>query len=401
MASAPPDAPIDPSLAGAAQIPLQTFQLPEFPPQAQNLKALTLTSDIALNDYNSLLTDPSFTAATAIPPLPTGIESLTLELFSLGYPAGWLEQLSKRLPNIKDLVVYSQLLGGITAESQADAERFFENSRGLRGLHLLDVFAKPGFVSSIGDILWGERDTEQQADTLGVRKRLLFLEVNYTFQPRQEDFLDRLPARELHRLVTPSLVTCAFNVSSPDVTNDPQDPTNLTKEGNEVEKKEEGIQTLKLELNEKLIEVLTKDDSRPRGLKVLNTMLYTLTIPQLLEVVKKHTGLLILSFTIKGNDTVELSKAGLIEVFEQCPDLEQVEIVGVPGKEAQEIVDNLKSGDKLDYSMFPFMKHDFEAINKKCPKLSSFKSSVLKRESIGYAEWTRGEDGVWKGGIVG
>ncbi|KAG9705984.1 hypothetical protein KCU73_g17830, partial [Aureobasidium melanogenum] len=44
---------VDPAQAQGAQIPLQTFSLPQFPPQAGGLRALTLTSDIKLDDYQS------------------------------------------------------------------------------------------------------------------------------------------------------------------------------------------------------------------------------------------------------------------------------------------------------------------------------------------------------------
>ncbi|KAF2234978.1 hypothetical protein EV356DRAFT_532262 [Viridothelium virens] len=386
-------APVDPSLAAAAQIPLQTFTLPTFPPEAQNLKSLTLTSDIALNAYHSLLSDSTFSPETAIPPLPRCIESLTLELFSLGYPPGWLTQLSRRLPNTKDLVVYSQLLGGITAESQADAERFFENLRGLRGLHLLDVFAKPGFYGAIGDILWAERDTEQQAGELGVRKRLLFLEVNFTFQPRQKEFLGTLPGKELHRLVTPSLVTCAFNVSPADVTNDPQDPTNLTEEGEELASgKEEGVRTLEGNLAEKLVEALVKDESRPRGLKVLNTTLYILTVTQFGKLLEAHQGLLMVSASIKEDGSAEKWKKDVRDAALHCPELEQIEVVVVP--ETQDAsAEHLKSTSINLVSSWK--REDIVELQEKCPKLTGVKVNLLRMQSAGVTDWIKEEDGSW------
>ncbi|KAI9662344.1 MAG: hypothetical protein M1821_008511 [Bathelium mastoideum] len=386
MASNTPstNTPVDPSLAAAAQIPLQSFTLPTFPPEAQNLRSLTLTSDIALNAYNDLLSDQSFSAETAIPPLPTGIEALTLELFSLGYPPGWLAQLGRRLPHVKDLVVYSQLLGGITAASQRDAEAFFEALRGLRGLHLLDVFGRPGFFAAIGDILWGERDTEEQAAEVGVRKRLLFLEVNYTSQPQQKEFLERLPGKELPRLVTPSLVTCAFNVSPAEVTNDPQDPTNLTDKGEERERSDEGVQTLGENLAEGLVEALVKDESRPRGLKVLNTTLYTLTVEQFAKVLKMHEGLLVVIASIKEEENAAKWKE-VQNAVGCCPELEQIELVTVPAKENP-------SKDTLSV----WDRKIVEALGEKCPKLTSFKASVLRIQSVGFLEWTKQENGSWE-----
>ncbi|KAL9085097.1 MAG: hypothetical protein Q9165_007741 [Trypethelium subeluteriae] len=392
-------APVDPSLAAAAQIPLQNFTLPTFPREAQSLKSLTLTSDIALNAYHTLLSDSSFTPETAIPPLPTGIESLTLELFSLGYPSGWLSQLSRRLPNIKDLVVYSQLLGGITAESQADAERFFENLRVLRGLHLLDVFAKPGFYRAVGDVLWGERDTKQQAEELGVRKRLLFLEVNFTFQPRQKEFLERLPGKELHRLVTPSLVTCTFSVSPADVTNDPQDPTNLTEEGKELASgKEEGVRTLEGSLAEKLVEALVKEESRPRGLKVLNTTLYTLTVAQFGKLLKAHQGLLMVSASIKEDGNAEKWKRDIRDAVIHCPELEQIEVVVVPETEDTS-AEHLKSVSTDLVSSWK--KEDIIELQEKCPKLTGVKVGLLRMQSVGVTDWSKEEDRSWNNNTEG
>ena len=391
MASANP---VDPSLAAAAQIPLQTFTLPTFPPEAQNLKSLTLTSDVALNAYHELLSDSSFSAEKAIPPLPAGIEALTLELFSLGYPAGWLEQLSRRLPHVKDLVVYSQLLGGITAESQQDAERFFEHLRDLRGLHLLDVFGKPGFFTAVGDILWGERDTPEQAEEVGVRKRLLFLEVNFTFQPREKEFFQRLPGKELHRLVTPSLVTCAFNISPTDVTNDPQDPTNLTEEGKEAERlPEEGVRTLEKGTADKLVEALVKDESRPRGLKVLNTTLYTLTVADLAEVLKANKGLLVLCASVIGQENGNKWKEGIRNAVGQCSELEQLELVAVPGKGGTSTEEDIKVASKELIS--GWTKEDIIGLEENCPKLTSVKVSLLRINSQGVVEWNKQEDGTW------
>jgi hypothetical protein len=103
-----------------------------------------------------------------VPALPPSIQSLTLELFSLGYPAGFLGALIDNLPNLKSLVVYSQLFAGISAESQQDAVHFFDKAKELRALHLLDVFARPHFIDQIAPLLRA-RD-----------RGLVFLEVSYS-----------------------------------------------------------------------------------------------------------------------------------------------------------------------------------------------------------------------------
>lgn len=98
-------APVAPSQAQVAQIPLQSFDLPTFPPEAftAGLGALILTSDIKLDEYADLVSKPF-----KVPDLPSSVKSLTLELFSLGYPPGFLTTLGKRLPNLKALTAYSQ-----------------------------------------------------------------------------------------------------------------------------------------------------------------------------------------------------------------------------------------------------------------------------------------------------
>jgi hypothetical protein len=128
-----PNEKVSPQEAQGAQIPLANFTLPNFPPEANGLRALTLTSDIKVDEYQDELSKPF-----SISPLPGSIESLTLELFSLGYPPGFLTALAERLPNLKSLVIYSQLFAGISQDSQKDAVGFFKALPGLRALHLLD-----------------------------------------------------------------------------------------------------------------------------------------------------------------------------------------------------------------------------------------------------------------------
>src|SRR6266536_6072132 len=134
--------PVDPSQAGAAHIPLQTFTLPTFPSEAfsAGLTTLILTSDIELDEYTDLLTKPF-----EVPDLPQSITSLALELFSLCYPPGFLTALGQKLPKLKALTVYSQLLAGTTPQSREDALIFIKGQSSLQELHLLDVFGRSGF----------------------------------------------------------------------------------------------------------------------------------------------------------------------------------------------------------------------------------------------------------------
>lgn len=143
--------PVEPAQARAAQIPLQDFSLPTFPQEAftsgtspssppfhplftlppggsisdfwtlrtptseseadnkTGLESLILTSDIKLDEYTALLSQPF-----SVPELPHSITSLTLELFSLGYPPGFLSELGRQLKGLKTLTLYSQLFAGTT-----------------------------------------------------------------------------------------------------------------------------------------------------------------------------------------------------------------------------------------------------------------------------------------------
>lgn len=305
--------PIDVSVAQAAQIPLQSFTIPDFPPEASSLKALTLTSDIKLDEYSKILEHPA-----TVSRLPKSIESLTLELFSLGYPPGFLNDLSIQLPALKELLVYSQLFAGISKASRKDAEKFFQNEKQLRALHLLDVFAKPGFFETVGKTL----------STRG-KDGIRFLEVNYSFRHEDEAFLETIPAGELVYLIGPSLVTCAFNISPPDVTNDPDDPANLDKKGGEQQRRHEGVLAINHSMSPYLVDALVKEETAPKELLLLNTTLYTLTLEGLSEILSKHTGLLVLHVTVDLEPTEQHKKA-ILAALSQCPKLEQVEVVGNP-----------------------------------------------------------------------
>lgn len=299
---------------------MQSFNVPEFPPEAKDLKLLTLTSDIKLDEYQSLLTQPFH-----IPPLPTSIESLNLELFPLGYPPGFLGTLADRLPGLKSLVVYSQLFGGVSAESEADCVDLFRKLPGLRALHLLDVFAKAGFITSISPFVKAT-DLEDESET--ARKGLMFLEVNYTVQHHDGDFLPSMHASELPLLVGPGLITASFNVSEADVTDDPDDPNNLI-EGRAEEQAKNGIMACNKTLAQGLVKALTEEETRPRNLRVLNTTLFTMTSDDLEKIVAAHPGLLVLSVTLEV-DNSENFHLRLVETISKLPNIEQIEIVASP-----------------------------------------------------------------------
>ncbi|KAK4543431.1 hypothetical protein LTR36_005574 [Oleoguttula mirabilis] len=376
-----PGAPVEPSEAQGAQVPLQSFTIPEFPPSARGLKALTLTSDIKVDEYQDIISKPY-----TIPALPAGIESLTLELFSLGYPPGFLTALAERLPNLKSVVLYSQLFAGITDESQKDAVEFFKRLPLLRALHLLDVFAKPHFFTSAAPWLrYNTSDVPGEA-----RRGLMFLEVNYTFRHEDEDFMAKIQATELPSLVGPGLISCSFNVATPDeAEDDEQDPTTIQQAGNK-----EGVMAFNKSLATHLIEALTGEETSPRGLRALNSTLYTLTLDQLTKVLETQKNVMVLNVTVEA-EPGEDSKKGLLKALEQCKNLEQVEIVANPSLRFFMAVQNPKSG--VLAQSFP-SSADMDALSSTCSKLSSFKVNVLRTTTFGTVEWER-KDGKWSGGV--
>ena len=338
MASSGPGEAVDPSQAEGAQIPLESFTIPEFPPEARGLRALTLTSDIKLDEYQSILSRPY-----SVPQLPSGIESLTLELFSLGFPPGFLSALAERLPNLKSVVIYSQLFAGITDASQKDAIEFFKKLQGLRALHLLDVFAKPHFFADASK--WLKYNT---SDAPGeARRGLMFLEINYTFRHEDEEFMGRIQAPELPSLIGPGLISSSHNIAAPEnVEDDPDDPTNIQQAGNK-----EGIMAFNKSLAEHVIAALTDADSCPQGLKALNITLYTLTLAQLAQVLTVQQHVMVLNVTVE-LEPGEDNKKELVKALELCKNLEQVEIVVNPSLQFFMAV-----GILFFVSRFPFMSH--------------------------------------------
>ncbi|KAI6856933.1 hypothetical protein KC343_g12293 [Hortaea werneckii] len=377
-----PGTPVDPAQAQGAQIPLQSFRIPDFPNEARGLKALTLTCDIKVDEYQSLLSQ-NYT----VPALPTGIESLTLELFSLGYPPGFLTELAKKLPNLKSVVVYSQLFAGITDESQKDAVEFFKRLPMLRALHFLDVFAKPGFFKDAAP--WLKYNTSETPGE--ARRGLMFVEVNYTFRHEDEDFMGKIQATELPLLIGPGLISVSFNVSPPEkAEDDEQDPSTLQEAGSK-----EGVMAFNKTLSTDLEDALTGEETYPRGLRALNSTLYTMTLEQLAKTLKTQKNLLVLNATLEVGPG-EATKKQLLKALESCKSVEQVEIVANPSLEFFMAVQNPRSG--VLAQTFP-TEADMQALTKdSCPKLSSFKVSILRTTTFGGVEWEK-KEGKWVGGV--
>jgi hypothetical protein len=193
---------------------------------------------------------------------------------------------------------------------------------GLRALHLLDVFAQPGFFDGIGPYVTYSSDDET------ARRGLMFLEINYTVQHSDPEFLGKIQATELNALVGPGLVTLAFNVSQADVTDDPEDPTN-NGDKDAVEAAKDGVVALNRTLGSTLVKALTDEATRPRGLRVLNSTLFTLTPNQLRTILEKQKSVMVLNATMEV-DNHEIFKKDLLAVLPSLEYLEQVEVVANP-----------------------------------------------------------------------
>lgn len=351
----------------AAQIPLQTFHLPQFPAETSHLSHLTLTSDIKPTDYASLLNTPL--PADAVPTsIPQAIESLTLELFSLGYPPSFLTSLAKALPRLKALTAYCQLIDGISETSRVDAGVFMYDVliHGLRELHLLDVFCRKGFLAGVGKIM-EEVIFSSSSPESNKAAAMHFLEISYTYRGHSDSrFLSRIPGDELPSLLVPSLIAASLKLSPSSSSQDttglpgeiPDDPADVDENGNRIPgRKPQGIIPFSSSylgtdlLVQRLAGTYKPEDEDGEGdaggkskeeasesglklkLKMLDCTLYTLSTTQLSQVLDFQTELAVLSASVLVRRD-EQSKKSLLDILRSSSKhLEIVEIVGVPDEE--------------------------------------------------------------------
>jgi hypothetical protein len=347
-----------PSEPRAAQIPLQDFIIPSFPPEAQALEALTLTCDVPLSDYPALITQaaspPDFNLST----LPPTIHSLTLELFSFGYPPAFLPLLAKRLPALRSLTIYAQLFGGTTEASRHEALEFFRGVRGLRELALIDAFAESGFWRAVAEIL-------QDGD--GIR----FLEASFSFRGGEQR-LKGVQGDELVELVGVGCVGVVLNLSAPSKEEDSEE------DASEAQDVPEGI--LPYEDGSALVERLT-GTQRPANLLLLNSSLFKLSIAQLTTIVQTHKGLKVLTATV---EMVVGDLDILADGLKDCPDLERLEIIVWP---SEELVRMAQDGRDVGPTA-----EEVARLGERCAKLTSVVASILRTKEV---EWVK-VDGEWK-----
>lgn len=347
----------------------------------------------------------------------------------MGYPAGWLTALAKRLPGLRSVVVYSQLFAGITKESQEDAVGFFKALPGLRAVHLLDVFAKERFFRDAGKWLrYNTSETPGEA-----RRGLMFLEVNYTFRHEDEDFMHKIQATELPDLIGPGLISCSFNIATPEnAEDDPDDPANLQEAGNK-----QGVMAFNKSVAADQVIALTEEDNSPKGLRALNLTLYTLTLKDLKKVLEVQKHVMVLNVTLEVEPGEEWKK-GLLEALALCKGLEQVEVVANPTLQffmevclllhlhqpssASSVCNDVVCAPANPHSVsdtssncanmiiqvqnprhgtmaktFPSAE-DMQSWSSKAEKLSAFSVSILRAPSFGTVDWAK-KDGKWVGGV--
>jgi hypothetical protein len=340
-----------PAAPSAAQIPLKSFNLPTFPPEAftGGLSSLTLTADIKLEEYTDLLARPYLEIAS----LPSSIKSLTLELFSLGFPPAFLAELGKAV-SLKSLTLYSQLFFGTTPASRDDALAFVRAQPALQELHLLDVFASPGQFTEFSEAL---------------SPQLKFLEINYTYRHSDPHFRSSIPSKELATFVKEGLVALTLSISAPDVTDDEED-----REGTE-----EGMVPIVAAEAGGVVEKLLKAG---KGLAMLDVTMFELSFGDAGKILDVCEDVKVLAFTIG------LEK-GWKDVFDlvgtKTRGVEILEVVCVPGVE---MVEKMKKegGDLLVTNKL------LASLDDSCKELRSIRLSILRTKA---QHWVK-EGDVWE-----
>ena len=421
----------------AAQIPLQSFILPDFPPQASRLRELTLTSDIKLDEYQTLLQQHGQQQAQAVGlggpegdqgekahrrstsldasdslifhmgSLPDTINSLTLELFSLGLPAGWLGGIGRHLPQLKSLVLFATLIDGLDERSRNDSAKFLAIEAHLRDLHVIDSFARPGFWK---DVAQGWKAQSMDRKSGSTEEGLQFLEMSYTYRGHTDpDFMKRLAGEEFPELLGTgqALVAASFNLSppppSPPDEHVPEDPGNLDENGELFDNtRPEGVSPFGVDSNasdalRKKIENLSASEGKPLAhLKMLNLSMWTLRPHEVGQVVYACSGGssgqlvdLTVSVLMEGSWWNDL----LASLVHKSAQLEGLEVIAVPSSAADA---NWKGArEALDKNQ------QVGELRNACPKLVRFEMTILRSKSLGKAEYMYEEDEQkWKGGFT-
>lgn len=147
--------------------------------------------------------------------------------------------------------------------------------------------------------------------------------MNYTFRSEDDGMMSLVhaAAEELSSLIGPGLISLSFNLSPPESTDGSSEPAS-----------NEGIMSLDNAKSTRLVDALTSSDAHPRGLRALNTTLFTLSLEQLKSIVTVQKNVMVLNVTVIASPG-EKWKSDVLALLEGCKSLEQVEIVINPGPE--------------------------------------------------------------------
>lgn len=395
-----PPGPEEGSFPLAAQIPLEGFQLPDFPAEASRLRELTLTADIKMDEYQNLVgpqLEDAIRGQQPLPNLPKSVTHLTLELFGLGFPGNppFLTRLARSLPNLRSVTFFSCLIDGISEDSRKDAEKFFEVATNLQELHIIDSFARPGFFKTVSKFF------EERSKNTAVSDKSVGLKVvdaSYTFRGHEDsDFLARIQGEELSGLVVKGIVGASFSFVP--VTEDELAETTKDADGKETkEKPAEGVLPFATDGRaptavKKRFESLSADGALS-SLRVLNLSMWTLRATDVGDLLYASAG-------GEPGGLVDLTASILLEEgwfdklvagFEHKgvgAALEGLEIVGVPVKGKEE-------GEDWQHGAISLISQDdLKKLETAAPKLAKLEMNVLKVKSGPNVTFLKDEGGKW------
>lgn len=299
-----------------------------------------------MDEYSDILAQPY-----EVPDLPASIKSLTLELFALGYPMGFLGALGEKLRGLKVFTAFEQLFGGTVEGSKDDAVRFVRGQRELREVHFLDVFAPKGFWRDLAGALTDE---------------VKFLEVGVTYRHEDPAFAATLPqGGELAAFVKEGLVGARFAMGAPIRTGDGEEGTEIGIMA--VKGKDEGGRELVKALVEK-----------GKGLAMCDVTMFEVSVEEVESVLDACEGLKIAAFSVGITGWVDFFG----KMAQKARGVEMLEIVGVPGSG---LVEEIKaSGDT------GLKKETVEKLGEAWKDLKSVKVSLLRTKG---EEWVKESEG--------
>ncbi|KAI5803932.1 hypothetical protein EDC01DRAFT_478979 [Geopyxis carbonaria] len=345
---------ITPATAKEAHIRIEDFSLPASLTEHTSLTALHITSDIPLDSYHSTLTQP-FT----IPPLPASITSLTLELFTFGYPPTFLSTLASALPNLRSLTLYSQLLAGTTAESFHDAIALLSHPP-LLSLHAVDVFLPADFLTTLG----------------AAKKPWRTLEFSWAFHEEDPGFHDSLaaPIRGIASLLQPGLVALTVAMTVPDG--------------------KTGLMPCPAATATPLLDALEALAPEDRtSLVALDLSAIAITVATWARLVTLCPSIVVESLAIIHDGAPETKTTAVTALAAMKP-LQRLDVVVVSG---MKFYSALRQQPTAVLESALLTSDDIKALGEHLPALEIVEVSILKVPQLGGASWKR-VDGEWVGG---